>query len=216
MLHAHDACERVTRGSENDTAMQAARVDVKFYIAEPSGFALEPFVPTLHGWIKDRVLDEQLIDVADYAHVHHGPGVLLVGFASDYSIDLGEGRPGLRYLRKREAPAPDARILDSFRRALNACRLLESDPYLSNVRFKTDEFLFRTLDRLRVPSSVESYRETETELRGVVQRLYEGASYEVAREGGERDPVALRVRAENAPDLDTLLARAGGPIDGAN
>jgi hypothetical protein len=195
--------------------MQAARLDVKLYFADPAGFDVEPFVPTLHSWIKDRVFDEQLLDVANYAHVHQGPGVVLVGFASDYSIDLSEGRPGLRYLRKREAPPEDARILDAFRRALNACRLLESDPYLSNVRFKTDEVLFRVVDRLRVPSTAEAYRETETALRDVAERLYAGCAIEIARHGGDRDPVGLRITAKNAPDLGTLLERAGGAIEGA-
>jgi hypothetical protein len=194
--------------------MQAARVDVKFYLADPKGFEIEPFVPTFHSWIKDRVLDEQLLDVADYTHVHQGPGVLLVGFASDYSIDLGQGRPGLRYLRKREAPAPEARIVDALRRGLNACRLLETDPYLSGVRFKMDEVLFRVIDRLRVEATAEGAREAEKELRSVVERLWDGASVELAREGDERDPVTFRITARNAPDLATLLARAGGPIDG--
>jgi hypothetical protein len=214
VLRAHERAERVTP-DPSKKAMQAARLDVKLYFADADGFDVEPFVPTLHSWIKDRVLDEQLLDVANYSHVHQGPGVVLVGFASDYSIDLGEGRPGLRYLRKREAPAEDARILDAFRRALNACRLLESDPYLLDVHFKTDEVLFRAVDRLRIPSTDEGYRAMETALRDVAQRLYQGCAVEIARHGGDRDPVGLRVTARNAPDLGTLLERAGGAIEGA-
>ena len=42
---------------------------------------------------REHAFDELMIDVADYKHVKHGPGVVLVGDANDYYLDEGEGRP---------------------------------------------------------------------------------------------------------------------------
>jgi hypothetical protein len=44
-----------------------------------------------------------LIDVHDYSHVHHGPGILLVAHEANLSIDEAEGRRGLVYIRKQPA-----------------------------------------------------------------------------------------------------------------
>jgi len=96
----------------------SARIQVKFYAnksPEP-----DAFIPVFHRFIRENVLDELAIDVADYGHVHEGPGVVLIGHAYDYYWDLGEGRPGLVYTRKREAPAPDARLTDAVRRYVSA------------------------------------------------------------------------------------------------
>ena len=77
-----------------------------------------------------------------------------------------------------------------------------------------DEALFRAVDRLRVPLTDAACRATETALRAVAQRLYEGCAVEIARHGGDRDPVGFSITAKDAPDLETLLERAGGAIEG--
>src|SRR5690606_5668475 len=91
----------------------------------------EKFVPVFHRWIRDDVLDELVIDVADYTHVPEGPGVVLVGHGSDYYVDLAENRPGLLYSRKRDLPEGANLIDDALRRALNAVRLLEEEAGLT-------------------------------------------------------------------------------------
>ena len=69
-----------------------------------------------------------MIDVANYAHVPKGPGVVLIGHGSDYFIDEGEGRLGLLHSRKRGAPDAGDRLADAFRRTLHAASLLEATP----------------------------------------------------------------------------------------
>ena len=56
----------------------------------------------LHGWIRHDVLGTLLVDVADYTHVHHGPGVILVAREELYSMDESDGRLGLLYEQLRE------------------------------------------------------------------------------------------------------------------
>ncbi len=185
--------------------MDSPKIHIKFFAAEP--VALEHFVPVFHRWIRDSVLGELMIDVADYAHVHNGPGVVLVGHASDYYMDQGEGRLGLLYSRKRDPLPPEERIDDGFRRALNACRLLEQEAELG-VRFKSDEVLVRVADRLNAPNSDEGFSKLKGELEPVITRLY-GDSARLERVVTDKGPLAVRVSAQDAPPITDLLARLG-------
>jgi hypothetical protein len=183
--------------------MDSPKIQVKYFTLED--VPLERFVPVFHRWIKDRVLDELVIDVADYAHVYQGPGVVLVGHASDYFLDQGEGRLGLLYSRKRDPVAPGERILDGFRRALNAGRLLEQEPGLG-VKFRSDEVLVRFPDRLTAPNTEESFAALRPELEAVITKLY-GDSARIERTGPEKGPLSVRVSAPSAPPIAELLTR---------
>jgi hypothetical protein len=167
-------------------------------------------VRVLHRWIKERVLPEQLVDVADYSHVHHGPRVALIGHGSDYYLDDSQGRPGLLYFRKRAAPPPHERLADAFRRCLTAARLLERDPgFDAPPRFATGELLLRFVDRLQAPNTEEGYSPLREPVEQFLAELYQTPVH-AAREGTERELLSLRIKAEAPPTLDVLLERLGG------
>jgi hypothetical protein len=162
-----------------------------------------------HDWIRQDALGELLIDVTEYGHVEHGPSLLLVGSASDYCIDFGEGRPGLLYSRKRQAPS-DAKecILDGFRRALGAAKKLEGEATLSTkIRFRGDELVLRLNDRLRAPNTPETLAGVEPALRAALSILYAGVAFTLEPIGERRDLFGVRVRAPGAPGVSELLAR---------
>ena len=129
----------------------AQKLQLKIYVTPDSARSLEAeaLIPVFHRWIKERILPELLIDVANYGHVPEGPGVVLIGHGSDYSMDEGEGRFGFLHNRKRAGAGPADRLADLARRTLHAASLLERDPTLSGkLRFATNELLFRVNDRL--------------------------------------------------------------------
>ena len=106
--------------------MKARKVQIKLFVESPRELDSEPFVPVFHKWIQEQSLGEMLVDVAQYGHVHEGPAVLLVGHGSDYAIDFGDGRAGLLYSRKREAPSDAAECVnDALRRVLAAAKKIE-------------------------------------------------------------------------------------------
>jgi hypothetical protein len=81
---------------------------VKLFFANPAAKPLKEFIPVFHGWIQRQALPGHLlIDVHDYSHVHHGPGILLVSHEANLSIDEAEGRRGLVYIRKQPASLKD-------------------------------------------------------------------------------------------------------------
>jgi hypothetical protein len=187
--------------------MKLDKIQLKLYAEPAPDFELSRVVPVFHGFIREQKLDDVLIDVADYAHVHQGPGVVLIAHASDYYFDLGEGRAGLLFSRKRAGPSdPEARLVDAFRCALQACKLLEQEPGLG-LRFGTNEARLSLLDRLETPSSDASLDAIFPVLSRALAEVYGELPFELRREGSEKEPFALRIRVLGAPPIEALLSR---------
>jgi hypothetical protein len=186
--------------------MEAKRVQVKIYAAGP--VPTERLIPVFHRWIREKVLDELSLDVADYGHVHEGPGVVLIGHAFDYFYEESEGRPGLVYARKRDAPAPAERLADTVRRALAGARHLEQDATLSGLSFRADELLVRVPDRLAAPPDDAGFAALRSELDALGKKLFPGGAT-VERAGTPRDPLSARVEGVGVASVKDLLARLG-------
>jgi hypothetical protein len=139
------------------------KLDLKVLASSESAAAPEEFIPVFHRWITERVLPELLIDVADYSHVHEGPGVLLVGHDAIYAYDESQGEPGLLYSRRREtAPETagirtlDERLESLLLCAFRACDQIEAEPQLDGrVAFDRHRIELRVNDRL-VPRDDEA------------------------------------------------------------
>jgi hypothetical protein len=192
--------------------MDVERIQIKIYAQPGYQLHVDQAIRTYHRWIKERVLPEQLIDVADYSHVHHGPSVVLVGHSSDYYWDNGEGRTGLLFFAKRSGPPPAERLKDAFKHTLSVAKRLESEPeFTDQARFSTRELLFRVVDRLNAPNTEEGFAPLRAELRSFVQDLYK-VPVTIERFGTASQPLSVRITAPNAADLDTLLERLGGSL----
>jgi len=193
--------------------MEAHKLQLKIYLTPDSARALdvEDLIPVFHRWIKQRLLPELTIDVANYRHVPQGPGVVLIGHGSDYFLDEGEGRPGLLHNRKRAGLAPSERLGDLARRTLHAALLLEKDLALTGkIKFATNELLFRVNDRLAAPNSDATLATLRPELEPLCKTLF-AAPFELARVGGAKELFAVRITSGTSAPLAMLLERAGGP-----
>lgn len=186
--------------------MEATKFQVKLYTSSGE-VELEKLVPVFHTWIREKKIpDELLIDVADYAHVPQGPGVVLIGHQSDYYLDLADDRPGLLYSRKRGFEG-DLRggIEDAFRRALQACQLLESETELG-FEFATNEVMFRVQDRLAAPNDDSTYEAYKGPLEEVAQAFFGGAA-SLERIGSARAPFAVRITTDANGSVTDALTR---------
>ena len=134
--------------------MDLYKIGIKLFVTNPQVVRLRDFIPVFHGWIQQqRVAGHQLIDVHDYSHVHNGPGILLVAHEGNFSMDQEGGRLGLFYYRKRPLEGGfEANLKSVTQTALQACKLLESEPKLDGLKFNTKEMLVIANDRLLGPN----------------------------------------------------------------
>ena len=192
--------------------MEAYKLQLKLFADSSSTPELDAFVAIFHGFIRDKQLgDETLIDVADYAHVHEGPGIALIGHEADYFMDLGAGRLGLLYNRKRPPAGPlEASVAQSMARVLRAALLLEAQTDAkARIRFKTDEALLRLNDRLHFPNTKQTFAQLRPALETSLQKIY-GDRLELMQEGSEKELFSVRIKAPGAATLSALQQRMNG------
>jgi hypothetical protein len=151
--------------------MQLDRIGVKLFAIEPeaSKFDIRSFIPVFHSWIQRHSMpDHLLIDVHDYSHIHHGPGILLVAHQANFSLDQAEGRLGLLYLRKQPLEgALDERIAAVLAYAVEACQLLEPE----GLQFKDNELLVFANDRLNAPNDESTSQSLTQATSAALSRL---------------------------------------------
>jgi hypothetical protein len=188
--------------------MLSPKLKLKLYLEGTEAFDAEPIVPVFHRFIREHALpDEILIDVTSYTHVPSGPGVLLIGHQSDYGIDFDEGRPGLSYFRKREAPAESARLGEAVSRTLRVAELLEKESALAGRKFSTSELLLEIPDRLTSPNADATLDRERDKLLSFFERLCGPVT--LSREGSPREPFRVRISAKNAGTLSSLRQKLG-------
>ena len=192
--------------------MNSHKLSIKFFAADPSGVRQHEFVPVFHSFIQTHAIpDHLLIDVADYQHVHHGPGIALVSHEANFYTDTGEGRLGLLYQRKQPpAGANDlpGRLAHVFAGALRACEKLEKEPALGGrLRFRTDEMVFRVHDRLLAPNTPETYRDVEPELRAFLSELFPGDEIRLEPRHSPLTLFEVRIRVGSSSPVSDLLER---------
>lgn len=181
---------------------------MKLFAAAGTEVSSRLVIPVFHRWIQTKTLDELLIDVTDYSHVPRGPGVLLIGHESDYGYDLGEGRAGLLYTRKRGGPQDvDGRVHDATRRAFAAAALLESDDSLGTLRFETREISFRFPDRLHAPNDAAAFEALRPSIERVCQHVWPDASHTLAHVGDPRGPLTVAARTETTASIGDVARR---------
>jgi hypothetical protein len=186
------------------------RIGLKLFVDD--GVAVRPreFVPVFHRWIQTSAVSGQLlIDVADYGHVVDGPGAVLVAHQGIFSVDVGDGRMGLAYVRRASSPGPLAeRLLAITRTLLGACQLLEDESTLDgHVRFRGDELQVFANDRLCAPNTAESLSAFEPAVRHLVRTLYGDTTCTVTPLPDRRERLGVRVKAPQAVNVRTLLER---------
>lgn len=189
--------------------MDVTKIAVKVFAAPPVP-ELREFVPVFHRWIQTHAVEEHLlIDVADYAHVAAGPGVLLVAAEANYYFDYTENRPGLLYTRKMPAAGSFTQRLASATVAcLKAAVLLEKEPaFAGRLRFNTDQLLVRLDDRLLAPNTDATFAQAKPAIESLARDLYADKSFELERKGPAEKLFEVLIKSTANASTSTLLDR---------
>jgi len=189
--------------------MELQHVNVKLYLRNPQAVKLEALVPVFHGWIQSKVCEELMIDVADYRHVHAGPGVVLVGHQADYSVDNTDNRLGVRYNRKATLEGSNRdRFSQALRATVRACQRLEADEKLSgSLRVNRQEMKLFVNDRMLAPNSGGLTDSVQGELRDFFGSIVGGGDFEMKFDTHSRSLFGVEVRTAKPLELDEVLAR---------
>lgn len=183
--------------------MNVQHINIKFFIENPESVNLPDYSAVFNTWIQRHVTEELLIDVADYLHVHNGPGLILIGHEADYSLDNRAGRLGLLYNRKGPLEGTtQEKLAQAVRAALTAAQLLEKE---NGLKFNGQEVQVIINDRLLTPNKVETFETLEPELKTFFDKLYKGTEYTITNNADPRERFTVNVKAANPFEVETLL-----------
>ena len=193
--------------------MDSYKLAVKFPFQSPSALRPRELVPVFHRWIQSQALPgHQLIDVADYDHVHEGPGIVLVAHEANLHADQGRGQLGLLYRRKQPTGGSfRGRLRATFSHALEAASLLEQDPTLGGrANIQTIEGSFLIFDRLLAPNSNATFKSVRGDLESFLKDLYGLPSIELTYHERPEELFEVGIRASQSIPVSTLLGRVAG------
>ncbi len=171
-------------------------VNIKIFAKTASGFDVADAIPVFHRWIQKRDLPELLIDVADYAHVPEGPGVLLIAHEANYSLDYARNQLGLLYNRKAAGSGnAQEHLQQAYNAAVNACRKLEQEPeFQGKLHFDADHLEIVFNDRLLHPNTDESWDLVRPEAARFFDGVFGAGQYVLERRGEPRERLRATVR----------------------
>ena len=184
------------------------RIQIKIAADAPPGLSLDPFLEIFARWRKETHAADW-VDLADYAHLPRGPGILLVGQRCNIAFDLADPGPGILYTAKKGLSGSHAeRLSAAIEWCLEFSKRLAAEPeFPKAVRLRTDSLELRFNDRLETPNT----KETDAELRPVVEQvltnLYGPGGYVLRPVADSDNCYGYAVRAKKAEALDALLTR---------
>jgi hypothetical protein len=168
-------------------------INVKILATEGSVLNWPDLIPVFHRWIRDNEVPGTPIDVADYAHVPEGPGILLIAHEALFSVDNRAGRPGFLYNRRTPAEGDVAtKVREAYDSALAAARKLETE--IRGVKFDATRFEIFVNDRALAPNNEETDRVVRPAVEALCAERVEGPVEIVPDSADPRTLYRLRVK----------------------
>ena len=191
--------------------MDLQRINVKFFVADSSAVPLTAFINVFNSWI--QASDGEYYDIADYSHVHAGPGVLLIAHEANISMDDTANRLGMLYNQKRALHGSNReKLRHVFRLALENCQRIEKEfSFHGQFKFRGDEALFLINDRLVAPSTEEAFHAIKSNLEDLARTMYGGADFTLERESDPRKRFSVLIRTPVAFEITALLKNLEEP-----
>jgi hypothetical protein len=182
-------------------------INVKLVLTDSQDLDLDPVIPVFHSWIQGQVCDELLLDVADYRHVHAGPGVVLIGHEADYSVDNTDGRLGVRYNRKATLGSGNQeRLAQAALATLTACQRLQEDTRLNGkLRFNGQNVEIFVNDRALAPNTAATREALNAEFHAFSARLFGETEYSLSFGDDPRRLLAVSLKASRAFTVGELI-----------
>lgn len=192
-----------------EPSMDLQHISFKLFVENPAQVNPADFVNVFHAWIRDQKLAGlTMIDVADYTHVPHGPGVMLICYQAHFGMDEGFGRVGLLYANKRGATGTvTERLASALRWTLTAARYLEAESvFAGKLRFRTDELELLISDYYYTPNTAEAYQTLRPEVQALAEGVL-GSSQLTHLTDTPKSGLRVMLKPDAPQTLDGLLAR---------
>ncbi len=185
------------------------KISIKLLLDAPGALDPDGVIEIFGRWRTEE--GEELVDLADYAHLAQGPLVVLIGKRYNLSVDTTRGRPGILYSTKKglEGDLP-GRFREVIRQALKkASRLLAEPGFPPGVRPRVGALEVVLNDRILFPNDDATDREVRPALEEALARAYGEGRCSIRRDPDPGRRLAYEVSCERLDGLtlEGLLSR---------
>ncbi len=188
--------------------MELQRINVKLFTDAGGKIALDPFLDIFSRWREDSAHPSRWVDLADYAHVAKGPGVMMIGKQGNLGLDLADPGPGILYANKQDLEGTtEDRLVETFRRCLALTGALIKEPeYPRDLKPRPGFWELSFNDRLETPNTDETDRQLRPAIEATIRRLF-GSDHTLIREADPKRRYGFVIHAESIPTLETIAPR---------
>lgn len=185
------------------------RISVKLLCDAPGGVNIDPVIAIFGRWRQELDDPADWVDLADYAHMPQGVGVLISGKHEAFSVDQTDPGIGLLFVGKSGFTGSDQeRFVQAFRRALRHINRVIAEPeWPASIVPRAGDWLVTVNDRLAFPNTAETDARLGDAVAGAAKALF-GDSVTLVRDEDPERRYAYRVTTANAPDLTGLADKA--------
>lgn len=193
--------------------MNLQRINLKLFLDAPEKVPVDALLPIFGQWRENKDHPSQWVDMADYAHIDRGPGVMMIGRQGNLALDLGDPGPGILYANKKglEGAAED-RILDTFRRTLALASTLIQEPlYPPQLTARPGSWQLVFNDRMETPNSDATDAALRPAIDNALDRIFGAGNYTAVQ---EKDPLrryGFMVHGNAVDHLSQIAARLQSP-----
>jgi len=191
------------------------KIDVKFGVRCGDDLDWDVLLGVFGRWRLEA--GEEIVDLADYAHVPHGPSCILISkrwqFGIDFTRGAGLGRAagwcGLMFSSRKGLDGDVAsRVRAVTRAALERSSQLLAEPELSGrAEVLVGELDVVFNDRLLFANTDASDARARPAVAALARALYGAAEVEIAREADPGRRLGYALRASPAPTAAGALSR---------
>ena len=190
------------------------KVAIKFFCSSGPEKVADA-INIFHSWIQNETVPGMLIDVADYAHVPDGPGIMLIGHEADHQLDLAEGPAGYLYSRKRLLEGSDSeRLLEVAKAAAHAASVFEADER-SGVTLATNQVRVIFNDRLNTPNTDDGFAAVSDALEALARAVFDGDAMIERDTSDPRGRLTVTLAADSTLSIADLAKRLEAAPAGA-
>jgi len=189
--------------------MDLQRIDLKALLDAPRDVNLDALLAIFGRWRNDKDHPAQWVDLADYAHMSRGAGIVLVGKQGMFGVTRFDPGLALFYSGRAGYEGPcEQRVVESFRRHLALTKALFAEPdYPAALKTLSGTWELSVNDRLDFPNSEETDRLLRPAIEAALDKLFGRGSYQMIPENDRQRRYGFALHA-NSADLNLLLDAA--------
>ncbi len=195
--------------SQSAIGRDLQRVAVKMLTDAPLDLNLNPFLSIFGRWRTEKEHPGVWVDLADYAHMPRGPGIVLIGKNCNFSFDMGGAAPGPLYVSKQGLEGtPEDRLASVLRSCFELTRrLLAEAEFPASVHLRTGSLELTFNDRLETPNDAATDHTLRPVVLTTLDRLLGAGGYHLALEPDSNRRYGFSIQARGSDPLETLLSR---------